>query len=266
MRRLALVASVIASCSGMPRPPVATPPTPVPPTTEAAAPSTPAAEAEATPSIEKWSLDDVDVWVSAPERGGERKPIVVGVHGSGERAEDACEIWRAAIGAHAFVVCPKGVRWRWVKNETWGPAWVLAERADKAIAAVRARYADRVTAGPVVYAGFSLGATLAPEVIALRPGVYGAAIMVEVGHTPLWAPRAATQLAKGGVTKVVVACATHPCAAFERRLEAAVKGSAVNVSLADGAIGRGHFFDAPVIAAIARTWPDIAPVSKLEAR
>ena len=258
MRRLALFASVIASCSGMPRSSVETPAPPRAPATVAAAPATPVAEPEAAPKIEKWSLDDVDVWVSAPERGGEPKPIVVGVHGSGERAEDACETWRAAIGAHAFVVCPKGVRWRWVKNETWGPAWVLAERADKALAAVRARYGERAAPGPVVYAGFSLGATLAPEVIALRPGVYGAAIMVEVGHTPLWAPRAATQLAKGGVSKVVVACATHPCLAFERRLEAAARGGAVNVTLADGVIGRGHFFDAPVIAAIARAWPELA--------
>lgn len=257
MRRLGLVASVIASCSGMPRSPVSTLPAPTAPATEAATPSVPAAEAQAAPSLEKWSLDDFDVWVSAPPTGGERRPIVVGVHGSGERAEDACETWRAAIGEHAFVVCPKGVRWRWVKNETWGPAWVLAERADKAIAAVRARYAERVAPGLVVYAGFSLGATLAPEVVALRPGVYGAAIMVEVGHTPLGAARAATQIAKGGVSKVVVACATHPCAGFERRLEAAAKGGPVNVSLADGGLGRGHFFDAPVIAAIAKAWPTL---------
>src|SRR5512142_3288779 len=36
------------------------------------------------------------------------RPIVVGVHGSGDRPEWSCGEWRGVVDSYAFVVCPRG--------------------------------------------------------------------------------------------------------------------------------------------------------------
>ncbi len=207
------------------------------------------------PALQTWTLGDTEASVVIPVGAREKRPVLVGVHGARDRPEWACEKWRATTAGAAFVVCPKGVAWKRNRNLTWGPPAVLAERAERALTALRERYPTYVAEGPVVYAGFSLGGTLAPAVVAERPQVYDTAILVEAGHTRLDAKIAVGRLKRAGVSRVIVSCATRRCLALAKRMKAAW-GDEPGFSFGDGGIGRGHLFDDRMTKTLARALGD----------
>ncbi|HMA94302.1 MAG TPA: hypothetical protein VKP30_16535 [Polyangiaceae bacterium] len=69
--------------------------------------------------------------VSLPEQGRtgdvatlplgttEKRPVVVAVHGAGDRPNWACGGWRIALEAYAFVACPSGLP---MSHQTFG--WI----------------------------------------------------------------------------------------------------------------------------------------------
>jgi hypothetical protein len=228
------------------------------------------------PAIDTWMLEErTEIRVAVPRGIREKRPVVLGVHGASARAEWACDKWNATLAGFAFVVCPKGLPW-W-PHQAWGTPDLLAERADRATAALRERYGAYVAEGPVLYGGFSQGGTLASQVVALRPGVYDPIVMVEIGHTPLNAIWAVANFKKGNATRAVVSCATFPCLGFAKNLAWAAKQKDFAFSISEAGVGRGHFFDeltaktlGPAIAevtaedprwaglreAVAAKWPD----------
>jgi hypothetical protein len=203
--------------------------------------------------IETWHSGGVDVVASLPVGAHEPRPVIVGVHGSGDRPEAAWARWRRTVAAWAFVVCPKGVPWR--GRLAWGSPAVLAERIDGALAALRDRYRAYVAEGPVVYAGWSLGATLGPKAVALRPSAFDPVLLVEIGHTRLDATASVAALRTGKATHAVMACATRRCATFAKRLIHAGESGrpALAVAFVDAGIGRGHVFDDRMARAIRAT-------------
>lgn len=214
----------------------------VPPAADSAPPPETRPPPLDAPAKDKWKLEeDTEVFVAIPTGIREKRPLVVGVHGASDRAEWACEKWQATLAGYAFVVCPKGLPW-W-PHQAWGAPDLLAERADRAIAAARERYAAYVAGGPVLYAGFSQGGTLASQVIALRPGVYDNVVLIEVGHTPLNAIWAISNLRKGGATRAILSCSTYPCMDFGKNMAWAAKQKSFPFSVSEAGVGRGHFFD-----------------------
>jgi len=206
---------------------------------------------EARP-LETWQLGDVEVVVALPVGARERRPVVVGVHGSRDRPEAACARWRRTLASYPFILCPKGVPYR--RALAWGSPAVLAERIDRGLAALRERHGAHVAEGPAVYAGWSLGGTLGPRVVAARPGRFDPVVLVEVGHTRLDATASTSALRSGRATKVIVACATRRCAAFGKRLQRSWKplsgssraepsNNGSGLTIVDAGIGRGHVFD-----------------------
>lgn len=208
---------------------------------DAAAPEAPAPAVLTGDPIQTWHVHDYDVVASLPVGTRRRRPVVVGIHGSHDRPEAACARFRKTFAAWAFVVCPEGVPYK--KGLAWGSAAGIADRIDGALAELKTRYGGFIAEGPVVYAGWSLGATRGPSVVALRPGLFQPVVLAEIGHTRIDASAAARAVIKGRATRVLVACATKRCASFEQRLKSAAKLSGPVVSFVDAGIGRGHVFD-----------------------
>lgn len=189
-------------------------------------------------------------FASIPVGAREKRPIVVGVHGAGDRPDWSCSEWRAVTAEWAFVVCPVGVRHPVDKQAfVWGSANAIAARADDAVAALRAKYGAWIDDGPLVYGGWSQGGTLASQVIASRPGVYDRAVLVEVGYTPLDANQVARSFLGAGIKRAVVTCASVKCRGFARDLETAGKHQTLPVRVTDVGL-RGHWFDEPVFRSI----------------
>ncbi|MDB4940689.1 MAG: hypothetical protein JWP97_223 [Labilithrix sp.] len=209
------------------------------------------------PPLAGESLERMDLprgkhaYLALPVGAREKRAIVVGVHGAGDRADWSCSEWQATTAGWAFVVCPEGVRHPTAAGTfVWGSAEAIALQADEAVAAVRARYGAYVEDGPLVYAGWSQGGTLASQVIASRPGTYDRAVLVEVGHTPLDPGAVVANLARGGVTRAVISCSSPRCRAFAHDLEGAGRRKGLPVRVND--VGnRGHVFDGPVVRTLA---------------
>ncbi len=197
--------------------------------------------------MERMVLDNGEVaYVAVPLGAREKRPIIVGVHGAGDHADWSCSEWHAVVAHWAFVVCPQGVRHPTDKTAfVWGSAEAIAGQADRAVAAVRAKYTDHVAAGPLTYGGWSQGASLASQVVSSRPGVYDRAVLVEVGHTPLDPAAVAQGLASGGVKRAVISCSSTKCRDFAKGFEPAAKRRSMPAQIND--VGnRGHWFDEPV--------------------
>lgn len=260
MKRLALAA--LLACHA-PAPPEPKPRIEAPPAASAslsldAAPIAPAAidaGADVDPTVlageklQTWRVGDFEVAASLPVGARERRPVVVGIHGSRDRHDATCARWRRTFAGWAFVVCPQGVPYR--GGLAWGSPLVMAERIDRALAALRERYGAFVAEGPVVYAGWSLGATRGPAAVGARPGVFEPIVLAEAGHTRIDAAASLGSLRKGRASHLLVACATKRCARFEKRLEGAKgKKPGPTIALVDAGIGRGHLFDDAMSRAI----------------
>ncbi|MDF2697635.1 MAG: hypothetical protein K0S65_6018 [Labilithrix sp.] len=203
-------------------------------------------------SIERLELGKSEVaWVAVPVGARDKRAIVVGVHGAGDRPDWSCSEWKAVTADWAFVVCPQAASPHPADKNTfvWGSAAAIAAQADRAVAALRARYGAWIDDGPLVYGGWSQGATLAADVVAARPGTYDRVALVEVGHTPLDATTVASIFARTGVRRAVVSCSSSKCRSFAHDFTTAARRVRLPSQTAD--VGnRGHWFDEPVFRAL----------------
>ncbi len=120
---------------------------PAPALSASSAPPLPASSAPAPlPPLEGVWLEELPLadgsvgYVAPPVGAREPRPLIVAVHGAGDRANWACGGWRLAASGYAFVVCPSGLpmggeRFGWDRGRT------IHERVSLALAAVHARYA-----------------------------------------------------------------------------------------------------------------------------
>src|SRR5258708_1577019 len=119
--------------------------------------------------------------VSVPLGATSRRPIVVATHGIWDFPEGLCDNWRWIVGDRAWVLCPRGDS---MPDKTFryrsGPA--LASEIDAGVAALALRYPGYVDDGPMLYAGFSLGAILGAWVIAHDAARYPRAVLTEGGE------------------------------------------------------------------------------------
>ncbi len=241
-----------ASASSREAPPAApAPPTPASAASAAASASAAAPDAGGglapleAPELFAIDLDDgSNAFVVAPVGAREPRPVILGVHGAGDRHDWSCVEWQASARNYPFVVCPRGVPTS-KDFYAWGSPELIAKRGEKALAAVRARFGAHVAEGPVMYGGWSQGSTLAANVVASRPGMFSAAVLLELGHTPLDAGGVAYGLKQGGVGRAVISCSSPPCRSKSRELERSLPRVGIAVGTND--VGdRGHWFDDPV--------------------
>jgi predicted esterase len=199
-----------------------------------------------------------DAVVSVPVGTTRARPVVVAIHGSGDRPDWMCGAWRWLVEDRAFVVCPRGeINWTWTTKGdvryVHGSAAVLAKHIDAALDALAARYGAYVDKGPMIYSGFSLGASYAPQVVLHDPKRFPRLVMVEAPWDPWNAPNVRA-FATGGGERVLFAsgqAGTFAQAKSEaKRLEAAgIPSHTVD------AVGMGHAYHGRVAEGLKREIP-----------
>jgi predicted esterase len=192
------------------------------------------------------------VFVSVPLGATEPRPVMVGMHGAGDRPEWACGGYRGATRAYPFILCPRGL--------PQGPdkfAAPSAERIEKdvtdAVAALRARFGAYVADGPLLYAGFSLGAIHGVKVLTEQASTFPVALLIEGGYTELTPAAARTYRAHGG-KRVLLACGQAECTRRFRTADSALSSAGVEVELLDAHTGR-HNLDGAMVEALKQAWP-----------
>ena len=119
--------------------------------------------------VEPLPLSDGNLaYVMPPIGAREPRPLIVAVHGAGDRPDWACGGWRLGANEYPFVVCPQGLKFDSLRF-AWDSASTIASRVRAAMAAARQRFGPYIADGPTIYAGFSQGASLAGSVLLKQP-------------------------------------------------------------------------------------------------
>jgi predicted esterase len=203
--------------------------------------------------IERLDLGGDDAaYVTVPLGATEPRPIVVGVHGAGDRPEWACGGWRLATKAYPFVVCPRGVKAD-AQRYAWASSAMIERVVLAAVAAVRARFDRYVAEGPMIYAGFSQGAILAPSFLLTHAADYPVSVFAEGAYeTTANAGFAARYRAAGG-QRVMLVCGGQGCLANARRSKAVLERAGLEVVIT-GDPRAGHNLNTQMQTALARDW------------
>ena len=182
--------------------------------------------------------------------------LIVAVHGAGDRPEWACGGWRLASQASAFVVCPQGSK---LTSSTfaWPSPELLAARVSGALSATRARYEHYIDAGPLIYAGFSQGATFAEAFLRQNAGRFPIAILAEGGYATARSSAFAAAFRAAGGRRVVLVCGSPAC--FRSALSARKVLERANLEvLVVGDEKAGHNLNERMQHALQSAWPEIS--------
>jgi poly(3-hydroxybutyrate) depolymerase len=220
--------------------------------------------ADAIPLRSEWlePLEGGAGFVSPPTGATVRRPIVIAIHGAGDRPDWSCSEWRAIFGPVPFIVCPQGVPLHDARQTfAWSSAAHVESAIDRAVAAVAKRWPDHVALdAPRVYAGFSQGAMLGADVVKRAPTRYPFAVFLE-GLGDVAAPAFGRSLDKarressadGGAPgiepRLILACSRSGCRTSRDQAQHALEKNGVEARVVDaGPIG--HVVDSRVIAAV----------------
>jgi hypothetical protein len=235
----AAIAVVLGCTRGVPPPEAADPP-PIAEgnVVEAAADPAPVGLAPLLPDG-GWMQEIDDVHVAVPTGSTTKRPIVVGIHGAQDRPDWACAEWFGALGGRVFVACPHGTPY--LDGRVWTSADAIVKGAEHALDVARKNFGPWIADGKALYGGWSQASSLA--FAALKPEMFDAAVLVEIGHTPV-DPRAVALAAKK-VRGVAVVCATASCEKWAEGARAAM--TQANAHYETWTAGhRGHVFDGEV--------------------
>jgi predicted esterase len=204
--------------------------------------------------------------VVAPALGATApRQVVVGVHGAGDRPEWSCGGWRLASQASSFVVCPRGSALTTDKF-AWSSPQQLAQRVERAVSRTRELFGAHVDSGPMIYAGFSQGATLAEPLLRQHAARFPIAILAEGGYQTASSPAFARAFREAGGRRVVLVCGSASCFQRSRLSKGVLERAGVEV-LVVGDPGAGHNLNGRMQQALQRAWPEIsAPVHALKPR
>jgi pimeloyl-ACP methyl ester carboxylesterase len=155
----------------------------------------------------------------APPQGvTSKRPVVVALHGYGDRPDWQCGAWTGITGGKVFVLCPQGkAQPRPLTNFTWGTSADTEREVRAALSALRERFPAHVAAETVLV-GYSLGAAHAARLAASDPAAFARVALVEGGVSE-WSPAASRRFKAGGGERLLLACTQAGCEPPLRALE-----------------------------------------------
>jgi predicted esterase len=193
-----------------------------------------------------------DAQVALPTGATERRPVVVVVHGTGDRPDWQCEGWRSATAQFPFVVCPTGFHDKhWSKRGDTrythiGGAPLLAY-IDASLAALAARYPDYADTRAPILAGFSLGAREILTLAVKNPARFPCIVLVE-GASTAWTPARLATYVKGGGKRVLYGSGQAGVHLSQQRSAKRLMAAGLDVRVVYAPVG--HTFDQPLVYAV----------------
>jgi pimeloyl-ACP methyl ester carboxylesterase len=194
-----------------------------------------------------------DAFVSLPTGATAKRPVVVVIHGAGDRPDWQCGGWRRATGEYAFVLCPTGHfapgdSTKDDRRYTHANGSALLAYIDASLAALAARYPDHADTANPVLAGFSLGSYGILAIAVRQPSRFQRIALIE-GATSQFDDSRARAFVKGGGQRVLFGCGQRGC-------ETAAKAAAERLRTRDQLDARvvfapvNHTFDPPLEDAV----------------
>ena len=192
--------------------------------------------------------------VYLPE-GDEKAPVLVVTHGAGGTAEGHCELWSRITKHKAVLLCVRGrARGPNPDDGEYYPDHLTLERETfAALAALHARFPERLAEGPAFYAGFSQGATMGARMLVEHAGEVSRLVLVEGGFAE-WSVARARAFRERGGERVLFVCGRKECAEPARSSAHWFKLAGVDAAV-EYVAGAGHVHDGRVEARIVERLP-----------
>jgi hypothetical protein len=204
--------------------------------------------------LERLELEGGQVVYVAPPIGARTpRPLVVAIHGAGDRPDWACGGWRLGTGAFPFVVCPQGIPMS-AQTFGWQSDRAILRAVELALPAVSARYGAWLADGPAIYAGFSQGAKLAERTLLERASRFPFAVFAEGGYETTIDPSFARKYHAAGGQRVLLLCGTPSCFKHSARAERVLEAAGLTTTAAGDPIS-GHNLNEPMQRALREIWP-----------
>jgi predicted esterase len=194
-----------------------------------------------------------DAVVALPNGATTPRPVLVVIHGSGDRPDWNCDAWRHITSDRGFVLCPRGY---YVPRES-GPGddrrytheggAYLRRHIDAALAALASRFAGYVDLDRPVLAGFSLGATEVADVASGAPARFPRVAELE-GSQSVWTEAKVRTFAAGGGQRVLFGCGSSWCLPRAKAQAARLQRGQVEARVVHASVG--HSIDRPLQEAI----------------
>jgi len=184
------------------------------------------------------------------------RPIILALHGNYDRPEWQCGVWNAVVRGRAFVLCPRGIPRRGAPAaaDRWeyASARAMKSEIDAAVLALRARFAQFVADGPLLFIGFSLGAGYGVPLVQAEPELYPRAVFIE-GGVSAWNIAAAKRFAKAGGKRLILACGQAGCLTQVKQLGPALTRAGLETRVG-GSASAGHTYDGSVAQVVSDNW------------
>jgi predicted esterase len=190
--------------------------------------------------------------VSVANGATSRRPVLVVLHGSGDRPDWNCDAWRHITGAQAFVLCPRGllVPAESTKDDlryTHRGGAYLRAHLDAALEALALRFGPYVDVDRPVVTGFSLGATEMGQVALGDPARFPRVAQLE-GGWGVWTAAAIGAFSAKGGRRVLFGCGSSWCMAPAKATAARLERGGVEARVVQANVG--HSNDRPLQEAI----------------
>ncbi|HXX65821.1 MAG TPA: hypothetical protein VEK07_01485 [Polyangiaceae bacterium] len=192
--------------------------------------------------------------VSVPNGATTRRPVLLVLHGSGDRPDWNCDAWRHITDARGFVLCPRG---EYDPRESTagdtrythrGGAY-LRRHVDAALQALGARFGPYVDTDTPVLVGFSLGATEVAQIAIADPARFARIALLEGGHG-VWTAASARDFSSKGGRRVLFGCGSAWCTPLAKASAALLERHGIETRVVYAAVG--HTTDRPLQDAIMR--------------
>lgn len=187
-----------------------------------------------------------------PLGAAEQRPVVVAVHGAGDRPDWACGGWRIGVESFAFVACPMGLAMGGSRYG-WGGTRDIAVAVERALGELQRRFSEYVTQGPMIYAGFSQGATLAAPFLIDNARRFPVVVLAEGGYGYMGDPGFAKAFRAAGGKRVMLLCGTASCLATAQRAKGVMERAELEV-IVSGDPNAGHNLNTAMQNALRRDW------------
>jgi|ERR1019366_9648921 predicted esterase len=194
-----------------------------------------------------------DAVVALPNGASTPRPVLIVIHGSGDRPDWNCDAWRHITSDHGFVLCPRG---DYVPLQS-GPGddrrythrggAYLRRHVDAALSALATRFAGYVDIDRPVLAGFSLGASEVTGLAVSDPARFPRVADLEGGHGA-WSPANVRTFASAGGQRVLFGCGSSWCSPAATSAAARLEKGGVEARIVHANVG--HSTDRPLQEAI----------------
>jgi pimeloyl-ACP methyl ester carboxylesterase len=193
-----------------------------------------------------------DAVVSVPNGATSPRPVIVVIHGSGDRPDWNCDAWRHITSAAGFVLCPRGAHnaeWSTKDDErfTHKGGETLRRHIDLAMQALVEKWPGYVDADHPIVEGFSLGATEISQLAQKDPARWSRVAVLEGGHD-VWSVASAKAFAAGGGQKVLFGCGSKWCVPAAKAAAARLEKGGVAAKWVFADVG--HTNDRPLQEAV----------------